>query len=79
MQLQNPAGAVSSPALDELVDSNTAARVLSVSVAVLEKWRARGVGPKWLRIHRMIRYRASSLSQFMAQAEQGGAQRGPAA
>ncbi|MEW5917469.1 MAG: helix-turn-helix domain-containing protein [Gemmatimonadota bacterium] len=60
--------------LDECVDTKTAARVLGVKVATLEKWRALNQPPRWVRVGRLCRYKKSELARFLA-----GAERGPAA
>jgi hypothetical protein len=48
-----------------LAPKQAAAR-LGVSVRALEEWRARGVGPVYYRLGRLIQYKASDLDAFVA-------------
>lgn len=45
------------------------ADVLDVSLATLARWRARGIGPKYLRFGGTVRYREEDLREFLARAE----------
>jgi len=48
-----------------LVDERDAARMLSVSVQLLRKWRATGDGPCCIRLGRCVRYAVSDLQRFI--------------
>lgn len=60
----NPAFHMGS-APDVLMDPRAAASYLGVSVATLADWRCRGVGPKWLKVGRLARYRMSDLQLWL--------------
>ena len=47
------------------VNEREAARLLSVSVAALRRWRREGRGPRVTRIEHCVRYRVSDLEAFM--------------
>ena len=49
-----------------LVDERSAARLLSVSVSALRRWRREGRGPRVTRIERCVRYRLSDLDDLLA-------------
>jgi len=55
--------------LDECVDTATAARVLGLAVATLEKRRVQGKPPRYVKIGRLCRYRKSELERFLSEAE----------
>ncbi|MGS1120707.1 helix-turn-helix transcriptional regulator [Rhodanobacter sp. UC4436_H3] len=48
------------------VTTKVAAEYLGVSVRTLEDWRAKGKGPKYMRIGHRIRYEISELDTFIA-------------
>ncbi len=50
---------------DEFKTEPEAAFFLHVSQSCLRKWRGRGVGPKYCRFGRLIRYRASFLNEWI--------------
>ena len=47
------------------VPEDEVARQLSVSRALLRKWRRLGGGPRWIHIGRCIRYQISDLHDFL--------------
>lgn len=51
------------------LDTPTASRYLSLSESLLEKYRARGEGPPFVRLGRAVRYRREQLDQWMASQE----------
>lgn len=64
--LLKPQRANASPPLDECVDTDTAARILGVSAAALEKWRARGNSPlRFVRVGRLVKYRLSEIERYL--------------
>ena len=67
--MNTPASA--EPALLSDVDL---ARYLGVSVATLRKWRIRRVGPKWLKLGSLVRYRLSDVHTYLNGCPQGGAE-----
>ena len=49
----------------KLLKTNEAAQVLNVSVATLEKWRQRGLGPEFQRLGpKTIRYHVEALATY---------------
>jgi len=51
--------------LDELLTSRQVADYLGTSEAVLTQERYRGIGPKFVRLGRRIRYRASDIRAYI--------------
>jgi len=47
------------------VPEGETARLLSVSRALLRKWRRTGDGPRWLKIGRCVRYPLAALKEFV--------------
>jgi predicted DNA-binding transcriptional regulator AlpA len=41
------------------------AGVLKVTVAAVRKWRRQGIGPRHVRIGRLVRYRASAVKEWL--------------
>lgn len=50
---------------DNLITTKQAAAYLAVAVHTLDKFRIEGRGPKYLRLGRMIRYRASDIDRWL--------------
>lgn len=48
-----------------LFDEHQAAKVISCSVALLRKWRLFREGPAYVKIGRLVRYRADDLAAFL--------------
>lgn len=55
-------------ALETLVGETEAARVLSLSVKTLRRWRWAGKGPRFLKIGAAVRYDPADLASFMVSA-----------
>lgn len=49
----------------QFVDTTRAAEILGVSRPTLERWRARGTGPRYVKHGRWIRYRVGDLRVFV--------------
>ena len=47
------------------VKTSVAAEILGVSVRTLEDWRAKGKGPKYVRIGKMVRYEVGALESYI--------------
>jgi len=47
------------------------ASALGVTEGTLYRWRKDGVGPKWHRIGRGVKYRAITIKLYIAEAEEG--------
>jgi predicted DNA-binding transcriptional regulator AlpA len=57
---------------NELLSQREVAVRLGVSARTVEGWRARGVGPPYLRLSaRAVRYRSSDLEQWLARRRVG--------
>lgn len=53
--------------LDQLLDTETAARRLGISSSTLTKWRLTGEGPAFVKIGRhSVRYAPQALADFVA-------------
>jgi predicted site-specific integrase-resolvase len=48
-----------------LLDTARVAEILGVSRPTLERWRTQGVGPRFVRHGRWIRYRLRDLEDFL--------------
>jgi hypothetical protein len=55
-----PPAALAAPAA-AFLDTRAAAELLGVSPKTLEAWRARGAGPRYTRVGRLVRYRREDL------------------
>lgn len=53
--------------LPQLLDEKQAAKLLSVSIAALRRWRAESRGPEFTRLERCIRYPVQSLERYLAE------------
>jgi predicted DNA-binding transcriptional regulator AlpA len=51
------------------------ARYLSVSVSTLRKWRIRKIGPTWLKLGALCRYRLSDVQAWLDSCPRGGSER----
>ena len=64
------------PAMNELqvLTLSEASSLLSVSIPVMDRWRAAGEGPRFIRLSaRRIGYRLSDLRAWIESRAQGGA------
>lgn len=53
--------------LSQLLDEKQAAKLLSVSIAALRRWRAESRGPEFTRLERCVRYPVRSLERYLAE------------
>lgn len=51
--------------IDKLMDQNEVAWTLGVSVKTLESWRWKKVGPKYIKVGRLARYRMSDIVAYV--------------
>jgi predicted DNA-binding transcriptional regulator AlpA len=51
--------------MQELIDTKTAARLLSFAPNTLSNWRIRGGGPRYIRIGRRVRYAQADLRTWL--------------
>lgn len=49
----------------ELVDETKAAKLLDLPKGTLKGWRCRGIGPKWVKLGRNVRYDVRELLDFV--------------
>ena len=47
------------------LDSNQAAEYLGLKRTTLEAWRCRGDGPRFVKMGRLVKYRAADLEAFV--------------
>jgi Helix-turn-helix domain len=57
--------------LPQMINEKQAARVLSVSVAALRRWRHEGRGPQFARLERCVRYEVRELTRFLERNSSG--------
>jgi len=50
---------------DPLFDTNPAAQYLGLSVPTLERWRRSFVGPDWIKMGGLVKYRKSALNRYL--------------
>ena len=48
-----------------LLSTKQAARMIGVSDRTLEDWRLRGIGPRFVKIGRLVRYRPADVVSFV--------------
>jgi len=54
------------PSDDPMMITEAAAKYLNVSKATLERWRAKGIGPRWTKLPpHLVRYRQSDLDAYI--------------
>lgn len=51
--------------MDLLINQESAAERLGVSVRTLEKWRSTGDGPQYVKMSRLVRYKTSDIDSFI--------------
>ena len=51
---------------DHLLNEEEAARFLRISIRTLQAWRTRKVGPAYVLLGRLVRYRFKSLLDFIS-------------
>jgi predicted DNA-binding transcriptional regulator AlpA len=54
---------------EALIDTKEAARRLGLMDTTLEMWRVRGCGPQYLKIGRLVKYRASDVEGWLESRE----------
>lgn len=52
--------------ISELLTTPETAEVLRCSKSSLDKWRLKGLGPKFVRVGSRIRYRACDVEEFVS-------------
>lgn len=55
-----------------LLSPRELSRYLGIPEGTLSQWRAKGTGPKRIRLGRHVRYRMSDVEAFLDQQAQGG-------
>jgi hypothetical protein len=53
--------------IPQLLSEKQAARMLSVSIAALRRWRRERRGPQFVRLERCIRYSVGALERFLTE------------
>jgi excisionase family DNA binding protein len=59
---------------DELLTARELAAELKVSLRTLERWRARGIGPAYVRLGRTVRYRRSDVNTWLERQRQNASE-----
>jgi predicted DNA-binding transcriptional regulator AlpA len=65
--------------LDSLLSEHDVARVIGLSVASVRRWRLLRQGPKFLKLHSAVRYRAEDLKAWLESRPSGGGHTPPEA
>lgn len=50
---------------DELLNEDQAAELITMRPQTLAVWRMKGIGPKFMRVGRLVRYRKSDLLAWL--------------
>ena len=50
---------------DTLTTPTELATKVKVSTRTLQDWRSKGVGPKWIKVGKVVRYRASDVAAWL--------------
>ena len=58
--------------MTDLLTERDVAQYLHVSVAACRKWRWKSIGPKFLKLGNLVRYRRDDVDQWLATRPQGG-------
>ena len=58
--------------IDELHNPTQVATILKVPETTLSQWRYRGIGPRWAKVGRHVRYRDSDLIRWLDDRSSGG-------
>ena len=51
--------------MEPLLDENNAAEMIGCSVALMRKWRTLGIGPAYVKVGRLVRYRRADIESFL--------------
>lgn len=62
----------SQDALQPLLNDHDVAALVSVSVATVRRWRQLDLGPRYLKIGALVRYRPESVQEWLAARPTGG-------
>jgi helix-turn-helix protein len=57
--------------LPQMLSEKQAARILSVSIAALRRWRREGRGPEFARLERCVRYNVKSIEGWLEENTSG--------
>ena len=52
--------------MEQLLTEREAAKLLRVSVQLLRKWRATGIGPKYIKLGKCVRYSLADIELYIA-------------
>jgi hypothetical protein len=69
---------IETPAQPVLFSDVDLSRHLGVSVACLRKWRIRGMGPRWIKLGALVRYRLVDVDTYLDSCPAGGAEKSAA-
>ena len=53
------------------LNTRGASAMLGIAVGTLENWRCRGVGPRFFKLGKCVRYSRLELERFLADSERG--------
>jgi predicted DNA-binding transcriptional regulator AlpA len=55
--------------MERLLTQSEVAELLGIAPRAMESWRLRGTGPRYVRVGRLIRYRNTDVSAWLAARE----------
>jgi Helix-turn-helix domain len=58
--------------IEDFFDEKEISRILRVSTGTLRAWRCEGRGPRFVKIHHMVRYSRQDVRAWLAQLPTGG-------
>lgn len=64
--------ATANSTVETLFNEHDVARITSLSVASVRRWRLLGLGPKYLKIGAAVRYRPKDVMAWLASRPSGG-------
>lgn len=63
--------------MDQLLNETQVSERLQVSLACLRRWRLQGLGPQYVKVGTLVRYRPQAIEQWIEDLPTGGNGRRP--
>jgi predicted DNA-binding transcriptional regulator AlpA len=51
--------------MERLLTTKEVSEITAISVSALEQWRLKGIGPRFVKIGRMARYKLSDIQNYL--------------
>jgi hypothetical protein len=68
-------GSVANHQIQSLLNEHDVARITSLSIASVRRWRVLGQGPRFLKIGASVRYRPDDIAAYLNSRPSGGAEK----